>query len=165
MQPTLREGMQIEVEEVASKEVKLADIILYRNHSAFICHRVIKIIQDKEQRIFVTKGDNHAYIDAGLIPEKELIGVVRVAFWENQPKRDVLIKNRLLSILYVIIGNSAFFLRQKSRIVPGAIRNIFKPLVGGFFIFFKKTIHFIQSGISYEHLFFRRISSPEASSQ
>ena len=61
MQPTLREGMQIEVEEVASKEVKLADIILYRNHSAFICHRVIKIIQDKEQRIFVTKGDNQPH--------------------------------------------------------------------------------------------------------
>ena len=157
MQPTLKEGMLIEVEQINPKEVSTGDIIVYGQSKPLIAHRVVRIHEKEGKKTFLTKGDNHAYIDAASISEENLIGRVSSAFYENDSQRNVLIKNRLIQALYVIIGNLVLFIRERRDSVPEFIRSIFKIFVGGFFLGFKKAIHLIHSLIEYEHLFFRRI--------
>ena len=157
MQPTLKEGMLIEVDNINPQAVRPADIIVYGKGAPFIAHRVVRILKKDNRTLFLTKGDNHAYRDLTVIPGEDLIGVVRSAFYENDPGKDILIKNRLIELLYVIIGNLVFFVRNKRVSVPEFIRSIFKLFVGGFFLGFKKAIHLIHSLIEYEHLFLRRL--------
>ena len=149
MKPTLEEGMQILVEEIEPAGVEPADIILYRNTDSMVVHRVIKIIQERRGRVFVTKGDNHAYIDSAFIPEENLIGIVRGAFRQEEPEEDILIKSSIIGTLYVIIGNMVLFLRQRRKYVPQSIRRVLRYFIGGFFFLFKKSIHVIYLGIYY----------------
>jgi signal peptidase I len=159
MRPTLKEGMQILIEKVNPQDVKLADIILYKNGDFLVTHRVIRSIQDGQKRVFVTKGDNDSYIDVTLISEEDLIGVVQAAFHENNSKTDVLIKNRLIGWLYLIMGNWVFWIGKKGKFIPLFIRQAFKPLVDGFFLVFKKFTHLIYLGLRYEQMFLKRFCS------
>jgi signal peptidase I len=144
MHPTLKEGMNICAEEVPVSSVRRGDIILYKSGSSLAAHRVIKILKEGAKTIFVTKGDNHAYVDADLIPESGLIARVKAAFSESEPGRDVLIKSGLIPFLYVIIGNTIFWIRKNREVIPAFLRNILKPIVGGFSLVLKKTIHFLS---------------------
>jgi hypothetical protein len=116
---------------------------LYQNGNSLIAHRVIRILQQDKKRIFVTKGDNHAYIDAALIPEEAFRGRIQAAFFENEPQKNILINNRMVARLYIVMGNLVLFFRRNRESIPKVLRVIFKPLVGGFFLVFKKAIHFI----------------------
>lgn len=145
MQPTLKEGMLVMVEKIGPLEVKLADIILYQNGNSLIAHRLIRVFKQDKRRIFVTKGDNQAYIDVALISEEALIGRIRAAFYENEPQKNILIKNRLIDGMYVIIGNLLLWIRRNRELVPRPLRAAFKPFVGGSFLAFKKTTHFLYS--------------------
>ena len=157
MQPTLKEGMLIEVDNINPQAVRPADIIVYGKGSPLIAHRVVRILKKDKKTLYLTKGDNHAYRDLTVIPEEDLIGVVRSAFYEKDLKRDILIKNKLIQLLYVIIGNLVFWVRKRRDSIPKFIRSIFKLFVGGFFLGFKKAIHLIHSLIEHEHLFLRRL--------
>jgi signal peptidase I len=147
MIPTLREGMQILLERAEPGQIKPADIIMYRKADRAIVHRVVGIIRQNQNRLFVTKGDNHAYISSDYIPEKDLIGRVKGAFFENEPDRDVLVKNRAIGILYVVLGQSVLAARRARIYIPQRVRLIFKYLVGGFFFAAKKAIHVISAGL------------------
>ena len=141
MQPTLKDGMLLLVERVKSEDVQPADIILYKSQDSVVSHRVIKVVRKDGKRIFATKGDNHAYLDAAWVPQQDLIGRVSACFYGHEPQKDRLIKNRFVLGLYVIIGNASLWTRQRRLAVPRFIRAIFKPFVGGFFFVSKKVIH------------------------
>lgn len=143
MQPTLKDGMLLVVEKIGPQEAKPADIILYQNGNSLVTHRLIRIFQQGERRILVTKGDNHAYIDAGLVPQEALLGRIQAAFYEHEPQKNILIKNKAVGGLYIAMADLAFLMRKHRESVPAFIRTPFKPLVGIFFTAFKKTIHFI----------------------
>jgi len=156
MTPTLREGMQILLERAEPDQIEAADIIMYRKADRAIVHRVVGIIRQNQNRLFVTKGDNHAYIGSDCIPEKDLIGRVKGAFFENDPDTDVLVSNRFVGTLYILLaGLTSNTMRIRKRI-PAPIRSIFKYFIGAFFFAFKKTIHAVYSGMSYGKLFFRK---------
>lgn len=141
MLPTLREGMSILIKKSSPQDVKSADIIMYKSANNMVVHRVIRVIKKGNDVVFVTKGDNHAYIDCSYIPASDLIGIVRGAFFEDSPTQDVLVRNRLAGLLYVAVGNLALFARENRMHIPVAIRNILKYFVGGFFLGCKKIIH------------------------
>lgn len=156
MTPTLREGMQILLEEAEPAEIKPADIIMYKKADQAIVHRVVGIIRKNQKRIFVTKGDNHAYIDGDYIPEGDLIGRVRGAFFESDPQADVLIGSKFVGILYVALANLVSGVRRLRKYIPAPIRLIFKRFIGAFFFVFKEVIHSAYLGMYHGKLFYRR---------
>jgi signal peptidase I len=141
MLPTLEDGMIISVEKACPEAVKPADIILYKKQTQLIAHRVIKIITRNDKRVFITKGDNQAYVDADYINETEVIGIVRGAFRENNLNEDVLIKNKFIGCLYVIFARLCLAMRNQRKYLPSFIRYLFKPFVGGFFFVIKKIMY------------------------
>jgi signal peptidase I len=145
MYPTFKEGMLIVAEEALPLGIRCGEIIVYEDGSLPVVHRVIKIIKKEEGVIFVTKGDNQAYTDASFIREGNFIGRVKTAFLENNPGRDLLIKNRAIVFLYVIIGNIILWVRKNRQAVPVSVRNVLKPIVGECFLAAKKITHFISS--------------------
>ena len=163
MTPTLREGMQILLERTEPDRINPADIIMYRKADRAIVHRVIGIIRKDRTRLFVTKGDNHAYIDCDYIPESDLIGKVAAAFFENDRETNVLVKSRIVGGLYVALGNMVLYIRRARKYVPSPIRSVFKYFVGSFFFLFKKTTHAIYLGMRYGQLFFGRRDRKSAS--
>ena len=156
MTPTLKEGMQILIEAALPEEIKRADIIMYRKTDHTIVHRVVGIIGLGKERIFVTKGDNHAYIDSDHIPAGDLVGRVSAAYLELGPETDVLVKNRAVGASYVFLANLASLIMHSRRYIPKPARNVLKYFVGAFFFLFKKIIHAVYMGIYYVRLLGRR---------
>jgi len=150
MRPTLTEGMQILIEKIEPKDVKPADIILYRRGNSMVAHRVIRIFQKDAGRLFITKADGHSYhVDHIPIPQDDLIGRVQSAFYKGDLQKNVLVKSRLIGMLYVIIGNLVLFFKKNGKFIPKFIRISFRYFVRGFFFVFTRLIHFIYRRMQY----------------
>jgi len=158
MTPALREGMQILVEKAPPEKIKLADIIMYRKATGAVVHRVVGIRRRGNGRVFVTKGDNHAYIDSDYIPEGDLVGRVSAAYFEREPDIDVLVRSRAVGASYVVLANLASGVMCLRKFIPAPIRNILKYFAGAFFFLFKKFIHAAYLGIYHVRLLGRRRS-------
>jgi len=158
MTPALREGMQILVEKAPPEKIKLADIIMYRKATGAVVHRVVGIRRRGNGRVFVTKGDNHAYIDSDYIPEGDLVGRVSAAYFEREPDIDVLVRSRAVGASYVVLANLASGVMCLRKFIPAPIRNVLKYFAGAFFFLFKKFIHAVYMGIYHVRLLGRRRS-------
>ena len=154
MLPTLRNGMRLLVEKIPPEDVRTCDIIMYKMGGGIVAHRVIKIIPrpGPGRLVFVTKGDNHAYVDCSYIPQDGLMGIVKSAFTAGDPDRDILIKSRAIGLLYAVTGNMVLAVRNRRRGVPKILRAILKYFVGGFFYICKKLIHAVYIGIYHVRL-------------
>ncbi len=156
MQPALVEGMLIEVEKVGPAAVRTADIIFYKKDGQMVVHRVVRISREAGERIFVTKGDNQAYIDGDRVPEADLVGVVRAAFFEGAPQANALACNKIITLSYAALGRSTEFALRARGHCPRLVRLASRHLVGAFFLMFKKSIHVIYIGTRYGQLFLGR---------
>jgi len=143
MAPTLREGMQLLVEQACPDAIKPADIIMYKKNGQPVAHRVVRIERGAQGRIFLTKGDNHFYVDADRIPEGDLIGRVCAAFPGKGPDVDMLSRDRPAGLCYVVLANGIFAMRRVQKYIPTFIRQPLKPLVDGFFFLLRKIVHII----------------------
>lgn len=74
MVPLLREGDLILVEHNVSG-IEPGDIILFRNHTGLVAHRLLVTLQDGERTTWVTKGDNLLQPDIHL-GQGDLVGQV-----------------------------------------------------------------------------------------
>jgi signal peptidase I len=144
MLPTLKEGMQIQIERRDPQDIRPADIILYTQKNSLLVHRVISVLRNSGKIFFITKGDNHFYADTHPIREEDLIGVVSEAFRENNPQENILINSRLVGNLYVILGKlSIFYLRHRKN-VPRFIRIPLRHFTG-----------FLYRGVHYGQMFWK----------
>jgi signal peptidase I len=159
MQPTLREGMRLLVEKIPPEDVNPCDIIMYREGDSLVAHRVIGKTRKDNAPVFITKGDNHAYIDPVYVPYKDLMGIVRSAFAADDPGKDILIKSRLTGLMYLGLSNMSLAVRNRRLKVPKILRDILKCFVGGFFFICKKFIHTVYMVIYHVRLFNRRPAS------
>jgi signal peptidase I len=153
MLPTLRNGMRLLVEKIPPENVRPCDIIMYRKGDCLVAHRVIRIIRNAGRPVFITKGDNHAYVDCSYIPREDLMGIVRSAFTIDDPDRDILIRSRVIGLLYAAAGNMVLAVRERRQRVPKILRATLKYFVGGFFFICKKFIHAVYIGIYHVRLF------------
>jgi signal peptidase I len=71
MTPTIQDGEILEVRRVAAPEIKIGDIVLFKDHSGFKVHRVIW----KKGSQMVTKGDSSVTADSP-INDQHIIGKV-----------------------------------------------------------------------------------------
>lgn len=78
MIPVINPGDVVIVAKTSGSQVKLGDIIEYRNpkENINIVHRVIEVQGDGDQKIFIAKGDNNNSPDIDPVPQQNVIGKV-----------------------------------------------------------------------------------------
>lgn len=59
------------------KDIKVGDILVFQTENVIITHRVIEIINDNNEIIFRTKGDNNNKADLFLTKSSDVLGVVK----------------------------------------------------------------------------------------
>jgi signal peptidase len=76
MNPTVREGEKIIVAPVAPSQLRVGDIVLYRNHRGVIAHRVVTIEKrEGDARVFILRGDASRSCDAP-VESRQILGKV-----------------------------------------------------------------------------------------
>ncbi|QIB27756.1 signal peptidase I [Caloranaerobacter azorensis] len=77
MQPNIEVGDLVVIKPVIPKKIRKGDVVTYRlTNDIFITHRVIEVIDDNEEYLFVTKGDANNIEDNEKINSSQLIGKV-----------------------------------------------------------------------------------------
>lgn len=77
MNPTFQTGDLVVVKSLAASEVQRDDIITYKaTDTPYITHRVQDVVNEKEQPMFVTKGDNNNVADKEAVTSEHLVGKV-----------------------------------------------------------------------------------------
>ena len=76
MEPKIYAGDLVLVEKVDLKDLKLGDIIQYKNDNVYIFHRLIDIVKTEEEVEYRTKGDNNSGPDPDLIKGENIKGKV-----------------------------------------------------------------------------------------
>jgi signal peptidase I len=78
MMPVINPGDVVIVAKTAGSQVKLGDIIEYRNpkENINIVHRVVEVRGEGDQKIFIAKGDNNNAPDVDPVPQQNVIGKV-----------------------------------------------------------------------------------------
>lgn len=77
MEPMIYAGDMVLIKALAPEEVKVGDVIQYKNDDAFIFHRVINIVEDKRKgNLYETKGDNNTMVDLELVKPEDIYGKV-----------------------------------------------------------------------------------------
>jgi signal peptidase len=77
MRPNIEVGDLIIVKELSNKDsIKVGDVILIRANEGLVAHRVISIVDEGGNRLFITKGDANSAPDPEPAGDKNVIGVV-----------------------------------------------------------------------------------------
>lgn len=74
MVPNLRVNDILIVKKSKKENIKVDDIITFREDDSTVTHRVIEIIEDAGETAYKTKGDNNSFEDDRLVPYKEVEG-------------------------------------------------------------------------------------------
>ena len=75
MEPTLQIGDLIITKEKSKKDIKVGDIISFKDGDSTITHRVIKVISQNGEILYQTKGDNNNVGDEKNIKYEDVEGV------------------------------------------------------------------------------------------
>ena len=75
MEPTLQIGDLIITKEKSKKDIKVGDIISFKDGDSTITHRVIKVISQNGEILYQTKGDNNNVSDEKNIKYEDVEGV------------------------------------------------------------------------------------------
>ncbi|KPU27474.1 hypothetical protein TR13x_05240 [Caloranaerobacter sp. TR13] len=77
MQPNIEVGDLVVIKPIIPKNIKKGDVITYRlTDNIFITHRVIDVIHDNGEYLFITKGDANNVRDDEKINFSQLVGKV-----------------------------------------------------------------------------------------
>ncbi len=63
MRPAIEVGDIVIVKKVSVDEISVGDVIQYREEHYTVTHRVVDVMQNGEQKIFITKGDANDVVD------------------------------------------------------------------------------------------------------
>lgn len=76
MKPVIDPGDMVIVKKLKGSEVKEGDIIQYKKDDIYIFHRIIKVVEDKNQVKYQAKGDNNSVEDRELVSAEMIKGRV-----------------------------------------------------------------------------------------
>lgn len=74
MEPNLNIGDIVLIKQTNEEQIKVNDIISYREGQNVITHRVIEITQEDKKKKYITKGDNNNTKDSNPIEYKNIEG-------------------------------------------------------------------------------------------
>ena len=156
MLPALKEGMQVVVESCTHDRINPAELILYRYAGGMVIHRVVGLMRKGSETIFLTRGDNQGYIAGESVSQADLLGVVRSAFLQGRPGRDMLYKDKITGIMYVKMNGLILQARRLEGVAPACMKGPMRFFLRLFFFILLKSIHLIYSGVRYYGVFFYR---------
>ena len=76
MEPTFYKDDLVVVKKSSEKELKVGDIITFKQEDRIISHRIDRITKDKGEIKFITKGDNNEVRDKELVEIQDVYGKV-----------------------------------------------------------------------------------------
>jgi len=76
MYPFIKKGDRIKVVLLTSDNLNIGDILLLEGKSNLYVHRLIKIINKKNKKMYITKGDAHKSILDPVVDLKNILGRV-----------------------------------------------------------------------------------------
>lgn len=117
MEPTIMTGDAIFIKEVKQEELKVNDIISFKEKNSIInTHRIVAITNDNGITRYTTKGDNNIYEDKNKITYDEIEG--KYLFKLNGFGRTIKIiqkKTTLIILLIILILISSYQIRISKR--------------------------------------------------
>ena len=78
MEPTIMTGDAIVVKEVNPEDLKVGDIISFRDGNSINTHRIVEIVSDNGKKRFRTKGDNNKNLDKELVTTSKVEGTYQL---------------------------------------------------------------------------------------
>ena len=79
MTPEIQKGDLVIIDKKVDKNnLKLNQVIAYKNENSIIVHRIDEIVGSKEQMYYITKGDANLSPDAILVDKDMIIGIVEM---------------------------------------------------------------------------------------
>ena len=103
MEPTINVGDAVITKEIT--EAKEGDIIAFNYNGATTVHRVVKVYNENEKKLYQTKGDNNNAIDKGLVQIENVTGKV-ICKIPNIGNIILFLQRNIIIILILIIGVS-----------------------------------------------------------
>lgn len=76
MEPALPIGSVVAIKPVEATDISVGDIIAYNSGETLITHRVLEITNERDDSLFVTKGDANEEADTSLVSASSLVGKV-----------------------------------------------------------------------------------------
>ncbi len=111
MEPTLEAGDIVVTRDVSPEEIKVGDIVRFRNGSITIMHRVTEIYRSGTTTWIVTKGDNNNHADNPITAEQvegKVVAVIPKVGWVG-----IFVKNTIGDFLGLVSraspGSGTFF--------------------------------------------------------
>ncbi len=136
MEPTLEAGDIVVTRDISPEQIKVGDIVRFRNGSITIMHRVTEIYRSGTTTWIVTKGDNNNHADNPITAEQvegKVVAVIPKVGWIG-----IFIKNTLGDLLGLVSqaspGSDTFFaktLRADLEVRTGEFEEV-PPLTPGY---------------------------------
>lgn len=77
METEIKTGDIVVVKEVPIEEIKLNDIIAFKEDGIVITHRIVEIKDENGLRKYITKGDNNNVQDSGFVLKEQIEGIYK----------------------------------------------------------------------------------------
>ena len=119
MEPNLNIGDIVLIKSVDEQELKVNDIISFREGESIITHRIVEIIENEGKK-YITKGDNNNAKDSNDVEYKEIEGIFigkipylgyAVIFLKNK----IVIISIILILYLLYIHNSNIMKKKQER--------------------------------------------------
>lgn len=131
MEPVLVDGMILDVQSAVPRDVRVADIILYRRAEQLVVHRVMRVLRKGGAVTLMTKGDNQDYSGIDYVTEDDFVGIVRGAFSGDgigELRKNVLADKGMAGFSYGVAGLLASFILAAKGHLPKPVRRFFGPI-------------------------------------
>jgi len=103
MWPFLKAGRKLLIKKVLIETLKAGDIILYRKNNQLVCHRLVRVIKNKEKYSLYVRGDNSLSLPE-LVNEQMFIGKAAGIVKDNKLISFNTQRRRFINRLIIIVA-------------------------------------------------------------
>ncbi len=77
MSPCYERGDAIIYKKIDSKNLKIGDVIAFKNRGRVVTHRIINIKKIDDKSLYITKGDANKSVDTWEVKDSDVLGIVK----------------------------------------------------------------------------------------
>lgn len=102
MEPTIKKGDAIFIKETSQSDIKINDIISFKDNGEITTHRIIAIVEENGIKKYKTKGDNNNNEDKDLVLYENIEGKYQFKL-EGFGNVIEMLKSKITLIVFIII--------------------------------------------------------------
>lgn len=102
MAPNLNIGDVVLIKKCKEEELKVEDIISFREGQSIITHRIIDVVETENGKTYVTKGDNNNVQDSDTVKYENIEGAY-IAKIPHLGKLVIFLKNKIVIVSTILI--------------------------------------------------------------